>query len=123
MRINAYKEKVAETAIEGSKRARLERCAGDVPIAPAASGEDERQHDEIRMRYIHVGKRLLETAHEEQPHKLSKNDNQSKNVQIKPQLQPCMCLLNKYLVSGERQDRTEPGTCEEVSRHIKEVLD
>ena len=39
-----------------------------------ASGEDERQHDENRMRYIHIGKRRSETANEEQPDKLWKTD-------------------------------------------------
>ena len=31
-----------------------------------ASGEDEKQHDENRMRDIHIGKRESETAHEKQ---------------------------------------------------------
>ena len=37
-----------------------------------ASGEDEREHDENRMRDIHIGKRGSETAHEEQPDELRK---------------------------------------------------
>ena len=34
------------------------------------SGEDERQHDENRMRDIHFGRRASETTHEKQPDKL-----------------------------------------------------
>ena len=37
-----------------------------------ASGEDEREHDENRMRDIHFGKRGSETAHEEQLDELRK---------------------------------------------------
>ena len=77
--MNAYKDRVAETErVKERKRARVVRGAGDVPMEPGneermagrhavASGEDirenqhedihiaedERQHDENRMRDIH----------------------------------------------------------------------
>ena len=55
--------------------------AADVPMEPGkdelmagrngvASGEEENQHEENRMRDIHVGKWGAETANEEQPDKL-----------------------------------------------------
>ena len=37
-----------------------------------ASGEEEKQHEENRMRDVHIGKRGSETANEEQPDKLRK---------------------------------------------------
>ena len=83
-RMNVYKDSVAETErVKERKRARVERGAGDVPVEPGneeemagrhavASGEEERQHEEDRMRDIHVGKRGSEAAGEEQPDKLRK---------------------------------------------------
>ena len=58
----------------------MERAAGNVPVEPAseeqmadrhavASGEDERQHDENRMRDTHSGKTGSVTATIEQPDK------------------------------------------------------
>ena len=70
--------------VKGRKRARVERGAGDVPRVPGheeqmadrhavASGEEEKQHDENRLRHVHIGKRGSETADEEQqPDKLRK---------------------------------------------------
>ena len=66
------------------KRARAERGAGDVLMErgneeqladrhAVASGEDESQHDEDRMRDIHIGKSVSEAANEERPDKLRKN--------------------------------------------------
>ena len=59
------------------KRARVERGAGvglmelrnEEQLADrhaVASDEEERQHDENSMRYIHIGKRGSETANEEE---------------------------------------------------------
>ena len=86
--MNAYKDRIAETErVKEGKRARVERGAGDVPTEPGnrvdqqmavrhadASGGDitENQHDENRMRDIHIGKRGPEAAGEEQPDKLRK---------------------------------------------------
>ena len=85
--MNAYKERIAETErVKERKRARVER-GGDVPMEPRnrddeqmevrqadASGGDirENQHEEDRMRDIHVGRRGSEAASEEQPDKLRK---------------------------------------------------
>ena len=66
--MNAHKDRVAETEqVKERKRGRAERDAGNVPVEPrneqmadrhaVASGEDESQHDENRMRDIHIGKR------------------------------------------------------------------
>ena len=82
-RMNAYKNRIAKTErVKERKRARVERGAGDVPMEPGnradeqvavrhadAPGGDirENQHDEERMRDIHVGKRGPEAAAEEQP--------------------------------------------------------
>ena len=87
-RMNAYKDRIAETErVKERKRARVERGAGDVPAEPGnrddeqvavrqadASGSDirENQHEEDRMRDIHVGKRGSEAASEEQADKLRK---------------------------------------------------
>ena len=73
------------------KRAPVERGAGDGPIEPGnrddeqvavrhadASGGDiiENQHEEDRMRDIHIGNRGSETANEEQ------SDNSRKTVRF-----------------------------------------
>ena len=87
-RMNAYKDRIAETErVKERKRARVERGAGDVPMEPEnrddeqvavrhadASGGDirENQHEEDRMRDIHIGKRGSEVKGEEQPDKLRK---------------------------------------------------
>ena len=76
--MNAYKNRIAETErVKERKRARVERGAGDVPMEPGnrddeqmavryadASGGDitENQHNENRMRDIHIGKRGSEAA-------------------------------------------------------------
>ena len=75
------------TKTKERKRARVERGAVDVPTEPGnradeqvavrhadATGGDirENQHEEDRMRDIHVGKRGSEAAGEEQPDKLRK---------------------------------------------------
>ena len=87
-RMCAYKDRIAETErAKERKRARVERSARDEPVEPGnsddvqmavrhadASGCDirETQHEENRMRDIHVGKRGSEAASEEQPDKLRK---------------------------------------------------
>ena len=84
--MNAYKDRIAETErVKERKRARVERGAGDARMEPGnrddeqmavrqadASGGDiiEYQHEEDRMRDIHVGKRGSEAANEEEPTKL-----------------------------------------------------
>ena len=87
-RMNAYKDRIAETErVKERKRAQVERGAGDLPVDPGnrgdeqvevrhadASGGDirENQHEEDRMRDVHVGKRGPKVAGEEQPDKLRK---------------------------------------------------
>ena len=86
--MNAYKDRIAETErVKERKRARVERGAGDVLVEPGnrddeqkavrqadTSGGDirENQHDENKMRDIHVGRRGSEGASEEQPDKSRK---------------------------------------------------
>ena len=81
-RMNAYKDKVAETE-EVKEVNKSSSEAGDVPGEAGneaqmtdrhavASCEEERQHDENRMRDIQIGKRGSETACQEQPGKLRK---------------------------------------------------
>ena len=83
-RMTAYKDRIPETErVKERKRARVERGAGDVPRVPEnrddeqmadAPGGDirENQHEEDRMRDIHVGKRGSEATGEEQLDKLRK---------------------------------------------------
>ena len=79
-RMSAYKDRVAETdQVKERKRARVEREAGDVPMEPRNKDDEQMavrlrmhlaetsqktQHDENRMRDIHVGKRGSRTASE-----------------------------------------------------------
>ena len=126
-RMNAYKDRVAETErVKERKRARVERGAGDAPLErgneeqmgdrhAVASGEDEKQHDENRMKDVHIGKRGSETANEEQPDKLRKtvrfeqeapSTSSSSTVHVSPE----------YSASGERQDRPEPVLVQNPSR-------
>ena len=86
--MSAHKDRIVETErVKERKRARVERGAGNVPVEPGnradeqkevrhadASGGDfiENQHEENRMRDVHIGKRGSETADEEQPDKLRK---------------------------------------------------
>ena len=71
-----------------------------------ASGKDETQHDEGRMRLIHIGQKGSGTAHEEQPDKLRNSlhleqeaTNSASYSTMRVSLQDC--------ASGERHDRTE----------------
>ena len=85
--MNAYKDRIAAERVKDRNRARVELGAGDVPRVAEnrddeqiavrhadASGGDitENQHEENRMRDIHVGKRGSAAASEEQPDKLRK---------------------------------------------------
>ena len=99
------------------KRARVERGVGDVLVEPrneeqmsdrhaVASGEDESQHDENRMRDIHIGKRGHETTNEEQP------DTSRKTVRFEQEApntssSSTVHVPQEYPASGEKQDRPE----------------
>ena len=69
-----------------------------------ASGEEEKQHEEKRMRDIHVGKRGSETASEEQPDKLRKTVRfEQETSSAAASSDPTVAL--EYPASGEKQDR------------------
>ena len=118
--MNAYKDRIAATErVKERKRARVERGAGDVPRVPEkrddeqvvvrhadASGGDirENQHEEDRMRDIHIGKRGSEAAGEEQL------DNLRKTVRFEQGAPSAAASSDEtasleYLASGETQDR------------------
>ena len=100
------------------KGARVERGAGDVLLKPGdeeqkedrhavASGEEEKQHEENRMRDVHIGKRGSETACEEQPDKLRKTvrfEQEAPNASWFSSIHASL----EYPASGEEQDRLEP---------------
>ena len=76
-----------------------------------ASGGDikENQHEEDRMRDIHIGKRGTEVAGEEQPDKLRKTvrfEQAASSSSAPASSEPTVTL--EYLASGETQDR--PGS-------------
>ena len=121
--MNAYKDRIAESErVPERKRARVGRGAGDVPVEPGrrddeqvavrhadAFGGDvrENQHEEDRMRDIHVGKLGPEAAGEEQPDKLRKTvryDQEASSASASSD--PTVAL--EYPASGETQDR--PGS-------------
>ena len=93
--MNAYKDRIDETErVKERKRARVERGAGDVSMEPGnRDAITENQHEETRMRGIHVGKRGSEAASEEQPDKLRKTASSDPPVAL------------EYPASGETQDR------------------
>ena len=120
--MNAYKGRIAETdRVKERRRARVERGAGDVPrvlenrdaeqIAVRhadASGGDiiENQHEEDRMRDIHVGKRGPEVAGEEQLDKLRKTarfEQEASSSSAAASSEPTVSL--EYLASGETHNR------------------
>ena len=120
-RMNAYKDRIAETErVNERKRARAERGAVDVPGEPGngadeqvavrhadASGGDirENQHEEERMRDIHVGKRGPEAAGEEQLDKLTvRFEQEAPNAATSSD--PTVAL--EYPAIGETQER--PGS-------------
>ena len=106
--MNAYKDRIAETErVKERKRARVERGAGEVPVVPDnrydeqvavrhadASGADitENQHEEDRIRCIHVGKRGSEAAGQDHPDKLRKAIDLSKKLRVHQRL-PIQLLL------------------------------
>ena len=121
--MNAYKDRIAETErVKERKRARIERGPVDVPEEPGdkddeqvavrhadASGGDimENQHEEDRMRDIHVGKRGSEAAGEEQPDKLRKTVRfEHEALSAAAFSDPTVAL--EYLASGETPSR--PGS-------------
>ena len=113
--MNAFKDRIAETQrVKETKRARVERGAGDVPMEPGsradeqvavrhadASGGDirENQHDENRMRDIHVGKRRPEAAGEE-PDKLRKTVRFEQEAPNAARSSDATVIV-EYLASGE----------------------
>ena len=119
-RMNAYKDRIAETQqVKERKRARVERGAGDVPMEPGnradeqvavrhsdASGGDiiEHQHEEDRMRDIHVGNRGPEAASEEQLDKLRKTVRFEQEAPSASASSDRPVAL-EYPRSGETQDR------------------
>ena len=121
--MNAYEDRIAETErVKEMKRARVGQGARDVPMEPGsradeqvavrhadASGGDirENQHEEDRMRDIHVGRRGPEAACEEQPDKLRKTVRfEQEASSAAASSDPIVAL--KYPASGETQDR--PGS-------------
>ena len=119
-RMNAYKDRIAETErVKERKRARVERGAGDVPMEPGSRDDEqmavrqadayitENQHEEDRMRDIHVGKRGSEAASEEQPDKLRKTVRfEQEAPSASASSDPLVAL--EYPASGETQGR--PGS-------------
>ena len=105
-RTDAYKDRIAET-----ERVK-ERNRADEQVAVRhsdASGGDirENQHEEDRVRDIHVGKRGSEAAGEEQPDKLRKTVRfEQEAPSAAASSDPT--VTREYLASGETQDR--PGS-------------
>ena len=125
--MNAYRDRIAETErVRERKRARVERCAGDVPVEPGnradeqvavrhadASGGDiiENQHEEDRVRDIHVGTRGPE-AGEEQPDKSRKTVRfEQEASSAAASSDPYVAL--EYLASGETRS-AGVRTCADV---------
>ena len=120
--MNACKDRVAERKrVREMRRARVERGAGDVPMELGNRADEqavrhehasvgdirENQHEEDRMRDIHVGKRGPEAAGEEQPDKLRKTVRfEQEAPSAAASSDPTVALENP--ASGETQDR--PGS-------------
>ena len=71
-----------------------------------ASGEEERKHDENRMRDFHIGKKGSETAHEEQTGQLRKTVRSEEDFSNSSS-SSSMHVSLEYPASGERQGRPE----------------
>ena len=116
-RMNAYKDRIADTErVKERKRARVERGVGDVSMEPGNRADEqlavrhadasdgdikENQHEEDRMRDIHVGKRGPEAAGEEQPDKLRKTERfEQEAPNASASSDPCAAL--EYPASGVR---------------------
>ena len=124
------KTEIAETErVKQRKRTRVERSAGDVLVESGneeqvadrhavASGEEEKQHEENRMRDVYIGKRGTETASEEQPDKLRKTVRfEQEASSAAASSDPTVAL--KYPASGEKQDR--PGSVHvQTSGHVED---
>ena len=121
--MDAHKDRIAETErSKDGKRARVERGAGDVLTEPGkevmsrwrfdmrthlAVTSQKTQHEEDRMRDVHVGKRGSEVAGEEQPDKLRETARFKQEApSAAASSDPTVAL--EYLASGETQDR--PGS-------------
>ena len=117
--MSAYKDRVAVTErLKERMSARVERGAGDVPMEPrneermadrhaVESGEDDKQHEENRMRDVHIGKRGSETSNEEQPDKLRKTvrfEHEAPNTSSSSSTHVSL----EYPASSDQQDRPEP---------------
>ena len=82
-----------------------------------ASGENEREHDENGMVEINIGKRGLETAHEEQPDNL-RNTVQPEHATSSSTSTSSKRVSLEYLASGEKKDQTEL-VLEQRSGHLE----
>ena len=127
--MDAYRDRIAGTGrVKERKRARVERGAGDVPVEPGnrddeqmavrhadASGGDitENQHDENRMRDIHIGKRASESASEEQLDKLRKTVRFEQEAPSAASSSGPVVAL-EHPASVETRDHESVGTSEEV---------
>ena len=135
--MNAYKDRIAETerVKREEKSSSRARCRGEVPkelVSGAdeqaavrhadASGGDirENQHEEDRMRDIHVGKRGPEVASEEQTDKLRKTVRFEQDAP-KTSSSSTMHVSLEYLASGEKQDRPEPVLLQN-SGHVDDYM-
>ena len=117
--MNAYKDRIAEAErVKERKRARVEQGAGDVPMEPRNRADEqvrhadasgghitENQHEEKRMRDIHVGKIGSEAAGEERP------DKWRKAIRFKQEAPSAAASSDpttalEFLASGETQDRS-----------------
>ena len=117
-------ESLRQSESKRGKELDVERGAGNVPVEPwnradgqvafrhaDASGGNikEYQHEEDRMRDIHIGKKRPEAAGEEQPDKLRKTvrfEQEPSCSSTAASSDPAVAL--EYLASGETQDR--PGS-------------
>ena len=84
--------------------------------ADASGGNiKENQHEEKRMRDIHIGKRGPEVAGEEQPDKLRKTlrfEQEASSSSAAASSEPTVTL--DYLASGETQKSAGVRTCADV---------
>ena len=117
------------------------RGAGDVPVEPGSRADEqvavrhadasgghirENQHEEERMRDIHIGRRGPEAANEEQPDKLKKTlrfGQEASSSSAAASSDPYVAL--EYPASGETQSRfvTNSGKALEsfFEEHAQEV--
>ena len=72
-----------------------------------ASGEEEKRHEENRMRDVHIGKRGSETANDEQSDKLRKTGRFVQEASNTSSSSSTHVSL-EYPANGEKQYRPEP---------------